>query len=165
MKCGTYGNSNNDFRKLALRKFCPSLFDRILYLNCGCGSSALALLTGKDPNLIVQQNKGKEHYSDRFMVDYLRKNQFKVYQINKCNLSSRNKSDTVAYSINEDNLILSSHLIQRNVASWIVTYGDTQFHNFQLSKCSFMGLLNFPISTAYVLYKKEWGIDNDCPRI
>jgi hypothetical protein len=156
MENGTYGGGNTDFTNLVMDRFSAHLFDQKTYESVGCGANALALLTGENPKVFLKNNKRKSHYSDSFMIRNLRKYGYKVFKINKCNLTFRNKGNALYYSLNNNHLLLVSHLLKRNEATWIVHWNDIQYHNFELNKSTFWQIVNFPISTAYVLYKDEW---------
>ena len=156
MKNGTYGHGNTDFSKLVLSKFKASLYDSVNFSGVGCGASALALLTGENPGAIVKRNGGRDHYSTRFMLQNLRDKGFKTFAITKCNLTKRNKTETLNYQLKDNHLTLMSVLLKENEASWVCNWNEIQYHNFQLSKCNYWGLLNFPIVEAFVLWKKSW---------
>lgn len=151
MKFGTYGGGNTKFNKLALNKCKLTFWDSLTYGKAGCGATALGLLTGNDPFEIRGQRK---HFSDRFMVDYLRKNGFSVYEVNRANLSNKKEW---GHSIQDNNLLLFSMLIQKKECSWMVMYGDSMLvHNFQVMKANYLDFLNFPVDSMYVLFKKGW---------
>jgi hypothetical protein len=155
MENGKYGSSNTKFTKLTLDRFDASMFDAIKYMRTGCGANALALLTGKHPARVSRLNKHRNHFSDRFMLAFLRKHGFKTFKITKCNLTSRN-TDFEMGQLSDNHLMLMSQLLKPNEASWVVYWNGIQYHNFELSKANFWNLLNLPIISAYVLYKNEW---------
>lgn len=152
MENGKYGNSNTDFSKIAIDKFSATMFDVGRFSRVGCGANALALLTGVNPSKILSLNRNRNHFSDRFMLDFLRQRSFRAFRITKCNLTHKN-TDYEMGQIADNHLLLASQLLKPNEASWVVYWGGIQYHNFELSKASFWSLLNLPIVSAYVLYK------------
>ena len=158
MENGLYGNANTDFRKLTVRKLPLYLFDNGTYAGVGCGATVLGLLTGVNPYEICRSNKGKAHYGDRFIRDYLRKYEISSYKVTKCNLTSRAKrtdQELSAY-IAPNNVLLTSQLLTKNEASWFVYWNGISYHNFELDRANFTALLNFPIISSYVLYNPKW---------
>ena len=151
---------STDFSKLILDKFPATLYDALSYSQEGCGANALAMLTGIHPSKIKKLNKNKNHFPDSFMLKFLRKHGFKIYKITKCNLSKRNTGGNLNYQIKDNHLLLCSHLLKKNEATWVIYWNGIQYHNFELAKCDFWSLINFPISTAYVLYKDEWSTED-----
>lgn len=155
MKHGNYGPGNTDFKKLQVSKFPLTLWDGVAYGHCGCGATALALITGKNPLKIAEKVKisksGKRSFSDRFMINFLRKNNFSVFEVNKANISNRNEW---SHSILDNNLVLVSLLTQKKEGSWFVLYNNFLFHNFQISKANYLDFLNFPIESMFVLSKR-----------
>lgn len=93
------------------------------------------------------------HYSDRFMVNFLRKNKFSVYEVNKSNLTNKK---SWSYSLHSNHLLLFSSLILKKQCSWFVLFNDTLFHNFEIKKMGYQDLINFPIESMYVLFNKKW---------
>lgn len=153
MKLGTYGKGNTKFEKLTVKRFPVHLWDSYLYGKAGCGATALGLITGISP-LEIAKKRNSNHYSDRFMIEFLRKNGVSVYEVNKANLS--NKS-VWKHSIRDDHILLYSALIQRKEASWFVGgLNGVIFHNGEIMKASYLDFLNFPIESLFVLYSKKW---------
>lgn len=152
MKLGSYGNGNTKFDKLVVRRFPVTLWDSYLYGKTGCGATALGLITGINPSEIATA-RGKNHYSDRFMVDFLRKCGISVYQVNKANLTNQKKWN---YKLKDNNVILYSSLIQKKEATWFVSAFSNVYHNCEITKASYLDFLNFPIDSFFVLYRKEW---------
>lgn len=153
MKHGNYGPGNTDFEKLTVSKFPVCLWDSIIYQHTGCGATALGLITGKNPRKIATQN-GKRHYSDRFMVDFLRKNNVSVFEVNRANLSNDKEW---RHKILDNHIVLYSAMTAKGECSWFVTYGNgLLFHNCNITKCSYLDFINFPIDSCYVLFKKSW---------
>lgn len=151
MKTSTYGKGNTKFSKLGMSRFPMTIWDSLTYGRFGCGATALALITGSNPRDINVRNA---HYSDNFMVKFLRKNKFSVYEVNKANLSNKK---TWSYSLQSNHLILFSSLILKKEASWFVLFNDILFHNFEIRKMTYQDTINFPIDSMYVIYNKKWG--------
>jgi hypothetical protein len=158
MENGNYGNANTDFRKLTLEGVPFTMFDGYEFGLTGCGANALALLTGVHPLRVVKENKNRAHYSDGFMVRFLREHGIRAFKVTKCNLTGRTKNtDKFLYGcIGANNLILTCQLLQKNEASWFVYWNGVRYHNFDVDRVSFSSLLNFPLINAYVLYNSRW---------
>jgi hypothetical protein len=158
MENGRYGNANTDFRKLTLARVPMVMFDVVRNSSVGCGASAAALLTGVSPAEIRKANKWKDHYSDKFLLTFLRKHGIRSFKVTKCNLTGRTKNeqgDLYGY-IGPNNLVLTSQMVKKNEASWFVYWNGYQYHNFEVQLASFATILNFPIVTAYVLHNPKW---------
>lgn len=149
MKPGRYGPGNTDFSKLRVSKFPLHLFNKTDFANCGCGPNALALLTGVNPRDI----RGKDHASDRFMVDFLRRHGISVYEITKANLTRDKK---ISYNITDQNVILSSLLLRKAESSWFVFQNSYSFHNFSITATNIFDLINWPIMSQYCLWHPSW---------
>lgn len=152
MRHGNYGPGNTNFKKLQVSKFPVTLWDSVIYGHCGCGATALALITGDNPTKIAAKN-GRRHYSDRFMVDYLRKKGISVYEVNRANLS---QSKEWKHQLSDNNVILYSANTAKGEQSWFLTFNSYIYHNFIISKASYLDLLNFPIDSCHVLCKNNW---------
>ena len=157
MENGKYGPGNTKFEKLTLSKVQFTHWDAVTYEKTGCGATALGLLTGKNPIEIAAKAKklpkGGLHFSDRFMVEFLRKNKFSVYQVNKANSSNRK---VWRHTIMDNNLILFSLLTQKAESSWFILYNHFLFHNYQITKANYLDFINFPTDSMYVLTKSDW---------
>lgn len=152
MKHGNYGPGNTDFKKLQVSKFPLTLWDGVAYGHCGCGATALALITGKNPLDIADKN-GRRHYSDRFMVDFLRKHGVSVFEVNRANLTRSKKWE---HQLGDNNVVLYSAHTAKGESSYFVTFCGYLYHNFSISKANYLDFLNFPIDSCYVLFKKSW---------
>ena len=153
MHNGKYIKNSTNFQKYTSKKFSPHLFNKSAYKLAGCGANALSLITGENPFDISEKNKHKDHYSDEFMIKHLRKNKFKVFTLNKCNLT--NRETNVTYHVRENHIILMSQLFLKKEASWLVSWNDLVFHNFEIAPLDPFSLINCPIISAYVLYKNS----------
>lgn len=148
MKRGRYGNGNTDLKKYKIDYFNASLYCNE-YLNAGCGSTALALLTGKSPEVYIKKDN---HYPDSYMLKHLRKDKYKVFEVNVANLTKNKDPD---YSLTHKNLILYSQFMSKGRASWFVAYNGYTYHNFEIHTANYYTLLNFPIHSMYLLYKPK----------
>lgn len=154
MRNGKYGNGNTKFNKLALNKCNFTLWDSYNFNKSGCGATALGLITGQNPHSIKTKNG---HFSDRFMVNFLRDRNFSVYEVNKANLSNKK---IWSHSLLDNHLILFSILTQKKEATWMVMFNNIIYHNFEQRKANYIDFLNFPMDSLYVLYKKSWAVKN-----
>ena len=152
MKHGNYGPGNTNFSKLTVSYFPVTMWDNIDYGESGCGATALGLITGINPRIIAEQNGG-DHYSDRFMINFLRKHKFSVYEVNRANLTSTKEWK---HKIKDNHVVLYSAHTAKGECSYFVTYNGYIYHNFTISKPSYIDFLNFPIDSCYVIYKKNW---------
>jgi hypothetical protein len=115
----------------------------------GCGANALALLTGTVPDIIARQN-GSNHFSDEFMLRFLRARGFIAVQLTLCNVS------VAETDIGAGHLLLVSQLYSKNEGTWCVIFNDTCFHNFAVYRLSTLAFLNRPLLSAYIVYHPEW---------
>lgn len=152
MKHGNYGPGNTNFKKLQVSKFPVTLWDNVAYGHCGCGATALGLITGVSPSKIAEKN-GRRHYSDRFMVDYLRKKGVSVYEVNRANLT---RSKQWEHQLSDNNVVLYSAHTAKGEQSWFLTFNSYIYHNFIISKASHLDLLSFPIDSMFILFSKKW---------
>ncbi len=149
MKFGTYGNGNTNFAKLAVKKFPLHLFNKEDFQLSGCGPNALALITGVDPKTV----KGKDHASDRFMVNFLRRKGFSVYQITKANLTN---TKIVSYPVTDQHVVLYSSLVRKKEATWGVLYSGFVFHNFEITKANMYQMINWQWLSAYIIHHTDY---------
>ena len=150
MELGKYGPGNTNFAKYQTKKFPLHLFNAKDYPNVGCGASCLSLLTGVDPMALRGKNG---HFSDNYMINYLRKNKISVFQINQANLTNQKQWE---YKIDDRNIILYSSLIRKKEASWFITYGGFIFHNFVISPAHYINFLASPLLSMYCLWSNKW---------
>ena len=153
MKTGKYGAANTDFSKLRLTKSSLHFFDRFKCGEIGCGANALSLLIGSHPKSFLKKHG---HYSDSFMTKELRKAGYKVFEVNKSNLT-RTKQPSL--HLDDRHLILFSALLNKGNASWMVTHNNYLYHNFEIFPNNFWTMTNNPVCSMYVLYKKSWGLE------
>jgi hypothetical protein len=149
MENGTY-KDHRDWSKLKVSKFPFTLYDPLFYGSTGCGANALGLITGINP---IKFKTRSQLYDDSFMLRNLRKNGFSCYKITKSNLTNNRM---IRNNLTAQHIILYSQLLCKGEASWIVSHGGYLFHNFTIEKIDYYNLMNWPIISGYVIYKKEW---------
>jgi len=131
--------------------FTPHLFSATEDLAQGCGASTLALLTGVAPNRIASQN-GRPHYSDRFMLRFLRARKFRVLRL------TPDKLVRAEDRVRPDHVLLISQLFQPGEGTWGVVFGHLFYHNFIAYSLSKFAFLNKPILSAYLVIHPRWRI-------
>jgi hypothetical protein len=146
---GSYKGRRVDFSKFAASCFNPYLFAGSARSGLGCGASALALLTGTAPEAIIAKKRGK-HYSDDFMVRYLRGRGFRVLLLTLCNLSS------VSANIGSAHVLLISQLFRQNEGTWGVIFNGLYYHNFESYLLGTLCFINKPILSAYLVAHPKW---------
>lgn len=150
MRTGIYKKKRIDWSSFEVDKFVPHLFTLESY---GCGANALALLTGVPPSKI----ESRIDWTDKFMVKYLRKAGFTVKEVTMCDVSNNN-GFFIPSNINDLHVLLISHLMTKNEASWSIVHNKLYYHNFQT--CSFTGLnlVNNPLLTCYLIMHPNWKV-------
>jgi hypothetical protein len=146
---GSYKGRRVDFSNYAASFFNPYIFSGSARSVVGCGAAALALLTGAAPEVIAKKHRGA-HYSDGFMVRYLRDRRFSVLQLTLCNLSAATAKIGTAH------VLLLSQLFRQNEGTWGVIFNWTYYHNFQSYSLDALSFLNKPILSAYVVVHPKW---------
>ena len=154
---GKYKEVKIDFNKLSVEWFAPHLYRKDAYA-LGCGRTALTTLTGVSPDMIPIGKGEKHHYSDRFMVNFLRQRDYQVLPVTQCDMTQH--SDVILHEITEDHVVLFSQLMIKNEASWSVTYGGLVYHNFYVTRLHGMEFLNKPLLSAYVIFHPKWRMTN-----
>jgi len=155
METGNY----NDYRKwnnYIVTKFPMYLFDRSIYETVGCGANALALITGNSPWSIRKTNDWKDHYSDEFMLKYLRQHKIKCIKLTKCNLTNKKDDSSITNAITDKHVILMSQLVKKAEATWSISIQGLNWHNFSASTMCAFDMISHPLSSAYVLYSPKW---------
>lgn len=149
MKQGSYKGRRVDFSTYAASCFNPFLFAGPVRSRLGCGATALALLTGVAPETITAKKRGS-HYSDDFMVRFLRARGFRVLLLTLCNLSSA-KAD-----IGTAQVLLLSQLFRKNEGTWGVIFNGEYYHNFEGYSLTVLSFINKPILSAYLVAHPKW---------
>lgn len=152
MKNGKYGPGNTNFDKLKVKRLPLYFYNTVDYSKAGCGATCISALTGENPFSVATKVK-KGNFTNSFMVKTLRKHGISVYEVNKANLT--NQSD-FKHKLSDQHVVLFSSLITKKNESWIISNNGVLLHNFEIIKADFYTLLSFPITSAFVLYKKEW---------
>ena len=142
-----------DFSPFAASFFAPHLFCGSFRAALGCGAAALALITGVAPEIIATEN-GDAHYSDRFVVRFLRTRNFRALRLTP-DLVTRSKSP-----IGSDHVLLISQLFRHGEGTWGVVFQDFYYHNFGAYTLSALSFLNKPILSAYLVIHPKWRIGN-----
>ena len=155
MEKGFYTDKKVDFNSFAISRFVPNIFDPYIHTCIPCGISTLALLTGINPFILNASNKNRDHTSDKFMLDILKSNGFKIAKLTQCSVSN-NTSRVLQNSIKYYHVLLVSQLVLRNEASWSVIYDQYIFHNFLVNLLKPLEFLNRPPITAYLLFHKKY---------
>lgn len=142
-------NKVEDFK---IKKFVPFLWDKSIYLNLGCGATALSLLTNRNPITIRMENKNKEHFSDRFILKYLKKYNFKILKLNKKKLLDGKDEFLPFEEILSNNVVLlCCQQLTKNNATWIVYNDNYMYHNLEIMKQKNFDLFQFPVLSSYLV--------------
>lgn len=162
MDKGSYRGRRVNFASYAVSYFNPYLFSDPVRAQMGCGACALALITGSLPEFISKN--GKSHFSDAFMVRFLRKKGYSVLRLTLCNLSVGGSK------IGRQHVILLSQLLMKNEGTWGVIYDGLYYHNSASYALNALSFLNRPILSAYLVSHPRWGFrprlrDDDSPRV
>ena len=152
MEKGTYNGRRVDFTQYAVSVFHPYLFTGDSRSRAGCGACSLSLLSGIDPIIIAEHN-GNAHYSDKFMITFLRNHGFRTLKLTLCNLTQS------AGVVGNTQVVLISQLFRRNEATWGVIYDQIFFHNFDHYALEALSFLNKPILSAYMVVHPSWRLD------
>ena len=148
MEKGSYDGRHDALISFVSPKFCPNLYT-IYGHPPPCGASAAALITGNAPGIIAKHH-GSPHYSDEFMVRYLRRHGCKVIRLTQCLISGGNGV------VRRDHVLLLSQLIRKNEGTWCVMYGEACWHNFAMYSVDALGYINKPILSAYIVWHARW---------
>lgn len=155
METGFYIDKRINFDSFAINKFTPYIYDPYVHVSVPCGCSALALLTGVNPFHISALNKSKDHTSDKFMLDFLKSNGFKIAKLTQCSVSN-NITRVLENKIKYYHVLLVSQLVLRNEASWSVINDQYIYHNFLVNLLKPLEFLNRPVLTSYLLFHKKY---------
>ena len=153
MQPGKYKIIKTNFQKYKVRKFIPHLFFSQHVEHIGCGPCTISLLTGVHPIKILDRIRSN-HTSDEKMRRLLREHGISSRLITKCEMT--NDEAVVEHQITSQHVILISQLMRKNEGSWGVLYDGILYHNMRPCSWGVLELLNRPVLSAYVLYKKEW---------
>lgn len=148
------------YTKYNVNKFTPHLFTSTYtnVINNGCGGNVLSMLTGINPVYIKNSNKENPHdWRDEFMLNFLRRRKFNVIPITRKEVTNCDNFTIKEYDgiTSKNVLLLSQHLTKKD-ATWSIIYKEYIFHNFDISRLSYLEFINNPILTAYVIFHKDW---------
>lgn len=155
MERGFYTDEKINFDSFIINKFIPYIYDPYIHSSVSCGCSTLALLTGISPFILSVLNKNKNHTSDKFMLDILKSNGFKIAKLTQCSVSN-NTSRVLQNSIKYYHVLLVSQLVLKNEATWSVINDQYIYHNFLVNLLKPLEFLNRPPITAYLLFHKKY---------
>lgn len=144
MEKGKYHGRRVNLLKLASSFFTPCIFAGTTRASLGCGAVALSLMTGNKPEQIALKNKSG-HYSDEFMVRYLRRRGYRVLPLTQCLVS------TTGGQVRTDHVVLLSQLFRKNEGTWGVLYNEFYWHNYSPYNVDSLSFLNKPILSAILL--------------
>jgi hypothetical protein len=147
---GSYKGRRVDVAGYAVSCFTPYLFSGEVRKTFGCGAAALALLTGVGQEDIAKHNKFRAHYSDTFMLRFLRDRHFRLARLTLCNLS------VATTKIGVSHVILASQLVLRNEGTWGVVHNGCYYHNFDIFWPNSLTFLNKPLLSAYLVTSPSW---------
>jgi hypothetical protein len=114
-------------------------------------ASALALITGVAPEIISSKNAG-DHYSDTFMIGFLRARSFETLRLTPKMVSGAKTK------IGPDHVLLLS-VRCAGEGTWGVVYADHYYHNFECYVLSSLAFLNRPVMSAYLVIHPKWRIN------
>lgn len=149
METGSYNGRRVDFSVYAVTRFAPHIFPHFKYAKYGCGATALALLTGVAPEAVRPRRRGG-HFSDSFLLRFLRCRGYSIRQLTRCNLSLQ------SHGVRHDHVVLLSQLVRRNEGTWGVLFNNSFYHNFMIFSADVLTLLNKPTLSAYLVIHPSW---------
>ena len=156
MDKGFYTDKKIDLKKFDITKFNPTFFDEQIYAIAGCGCNLIALLTGINPYKIRKDNKNKNHYSDSFVIDYLKRFKFKIHKITQCEVSN-NTSDFLLNTVKPYNIIICCQLVKKNECTWSCIWnGQFSIHNFSINRINPLEFINRPPQSCYLIVHPKW---------
>ena len=154
MKVGFYSKHPKDYDsfEVPLFKF-PNVNP---FAHCGgCGASALRNL-GCDPFEVRLLHGSSRKFSDKFMVNFLRKKGYKVIPITQCLVSNTPNIRPSDNIIRHSHVVLMCQLYHKNEASWTVAYQGELMHNNEVTELYPMEFVNRPILSAYMIFHPAW---------
>lgn len=151
MELGRYGKPL-DFQKYEMSHVRLSFFDFPGWLY-NCGVSAASLLTNVKPAIISKEIEFKEIFPVKLMVKFLKKHKFQVIKLDIATISN---SEEIVDNLNKRHLLLCHQMFKKNESSWVVSWNDYLFHNFQIELLRGREFLNRPLLNLFLLYRKTW---------
>lgn len=154
MKLGHYDPTPPDFDRLIVNKPQLTFFSMPYGFNFGCGSNALSLVSGASPEVTSAYNFDKAHYSDERMIAFMKLHGIEAFPLTIGNITNSKWTEN---KLTRVHLLLISQMYAKNVASWSVILNLKYIiHNFEISPFSATELIERPMLSGYILYKKEW---------
>ncbi|MEK6881024.1 MAG: hypothetical protein AABY22_15505 [Nanoarchaeota archaeon] len=144
-----------DFEKLGTYCFTPSIYSKDIFSLYGCGSLATAFICGDNPSKILKANRNRSHFSEKFIVNYLKKKNYQVIPLLK-NVYKNKKFETFTERVKDYHVILASIRLDERQASWIVINNGLIWHNMEASKLKELDAFNFPIIDCYIVFHPKW---------
>lgn len=155
MEVGKYTRRKINFAEFEVKRFPLVLYDADIYGLSSCGYCLLGLITGHDPYKIKKLNKQRNSCEDKFIINYLKKNNFKIAALTQCNMSNT-LSNLIDEKIKPYHVLITSQLLKRNECSWFCHYFGYNFHNFTINKTRILDFVNYPLISAYLIKHKSW---------
>lgn len=152
MRTGKRENINWDY--LRVYNFNPKNIPMVYRLHGSCGTHALAYITKSDPIKVDKiLPKSVEAWSDKRIVDYLRKRNYIVQPITINNVTNRSiLNDHISrYHV----LLLGQHVLKHE-GTWSVVWNNTRYHSGHIEELDPLEFINCPIDSAYIIYHKRW---------
>ena len=151
MKKSRHTGRRVDFKRYAASCFTPHLFTSPLQRTIGCGATALGLLTGIPPEEIAAKKRG-EHYSDNFMLKFLRSHGFRTLELNSSNVSADRSK------IGDSHVLLISQFwsSRLNEGTWIVLHNGLCFHNCDVYSLESLSFLKKPLLSVFLVLHPRW---------
>lgn len=138
-----------DFSKYAASCFTPFLYNSPVRRLLGCGATALALLSGIPPEQIAAKKRGA-HYSDRFMVRFLRGHCFRTLELSVGNRAAAKSQ------LGDSHCLLLSQWYRGDEGTWLVLHNGTCYHNFDMYSLDSLSFLRKPLLSAYLVMHPRW---------
>jgi hypothetical protein len=153
MEKGSYKSKKIDFKKYEISKFPLTLREKKFSYVWGCGSTALSLITNRDPSYFSKLNKYRNHYDDKFMTKCLKKEGYTVIPVTVASLTN---AETTRYPLTSKHMLLVSQMLMKNEGTWSVIFGGEYIcHNYQLDILTSLEFCNHPLLSVYCLFKKS----------
>lgn len=122
---------------------------------CNCGTAALSLLTGMEPNYVQDKctyESGDGWYSEE-MVKFLRNRKFKVVEVTKHNVTKVYWKD---YPLTNNHCLLIISQMDSHECSAVVVHKNKLWHNMKETNLSPIFFLNKPTIDVYIVSHSKW---------
>jgi len=114
-----------------------------------CGSSALSMITGENPQAIEKVLKTR-HWGTVAFKNFLKKWGFQIQNITVNSVTNVYWERT---PLNKEHLIVLNCHMDTRQASWLVTHKGKLYHNFETQPFYGLFLINKPIQDCFLVYK------------